>query len=97
MYCVYCIMIRYRHGVTIVRNMQSRVLRYVYVTCVTIIRNHMLEQLHCVYCVVAAVTVQLVSSVSLHPRVLHLVQSTRRSVLYTYLHVTFWILYAFFF
>ena len=50
MYCVYGIMIHYRHGVTIVRKTRSRVLWYVYVTCVTIIRNHVLEQLHGVYC-----------------------------------------------
>ena len=43
-------MIHYRHGVTIVRNTQSRVLWYVYVTCVTIIRNCVLEQLHGAYC-----------------------------------------------
>ena len=48
--CVYCIMIHYRYGVTIVRNTQSRVLWYVYVTCVSIIRNCVLEQLCCVYC-----------------------------------------------
>ena len=50
--CVYCIMIHYRHGVTIVRNTQSRVLWYIYmyVTCVTIIRDCVLEQLRCVYC-----------------------------------------------
>ena len=69
-------MIHYKHGVTIVRNTQSRVLWYVYITCVTIIR-------HCVYCVVAAVTLQLGSSLSLHPQVLHLVHSVRRSVLYS--------------
>ena len=57
--CVYCIMIHYRHGVTIVRNTQSRVLWYVYVTCVTIIRNCVLEQLLGVCIAVAAVLVLL--------------------------------------
>ena len=85
-YYVYCIMVHHRHGVIIVRNTRSRVLWYVYVTCVTIIRNRMLEQLLCVYCLVAAVLPYWAVHWVLHPRVLRLVRSARRSVLYTLTH-----------
>ena len=47
------------------QNTRSSALWYVYVTCVTIIRNHMLERLLCVYRLVAAVTALLGSSLNL--------------------------------